>query len=214
MNQAEASKIPLLTIRDYLVDPTGYDPDLSWAPALRSVAGAENLQAVRAFAENSLASPLNPKAVSPMSRLLNRARRALQAGEHVDDSPAVAELQRYLTVLDESGYVLKNRMRNLDLRADLLPWIEALEERLWLARGLLNCVRAIETGADVEAALHFVSEVDEQARANTKRVGGTAVLELADWVHTQVDLARTAGTLPPAHAVDVPSPFASHVAAE
>jgi hyaluronoglucosaminidase len=211
MNQAEASKIPLLTIRDYLRDPVGYDPDASWAPALRAAAGAESLQAIHAFAENSLASPLNPRVESPMTRLARRALRALQAGEPVDGSPAVAEFDAYLTVLDESGYTLKNRMRNVELRADLLPWIEALEERLWLARGLLNCLRALESGGDVASSLHFVTEVEQQARSNNKRVGGTGVFDLGDYVHARVTALDETNPFP---TQDTEPAFGSQVTAE
>jgi hyaluronoglucosaminidase len=211
MNQPEASKIPLLTIRDYLNNPVAYDPDASWAPALRAIGGAEYLAAIHAFAENSLASPINPAAQSPMTRLARRALRALEAGETVDESPAVAEFQKYLTLLDESGYTLKNRMRNVELRADLLPWIEALEERLWLARGLLDCVRALETGGDVATSLHFVSEVETQSRANTKRVGGTGVFDLADYVHARVASLNETNPLP---APDSAPTVGSHVGGE
>ena len=39
MNQLGASRLPLRTIADYLADPSGYDPDVSWQNAIADFAG-------------------------------------------------------------------------------------------------------------------------------------------------------------------------------
>jgi len=44
MNQAEASKIALRTVADYLRDPEHYRPLTSWRAALREIAGNDGLE--------------------------------------------------------------------------------------------------------------------------------------------------------------------------
>ncbi|MBD3868278.1 MAG: beta-N-acetylglucosaminidase domain-containing protein [Acidobacteria bacterium] len=39
MNQVGASRLPLRTVAEYLADPAGYDPDLSWQGAIADLAG-------------------------------------------------------------------------------------------------------------------------------------------------------------------------------
>ncbi|HEU0242756.1 MAG TPA: protein O-GlcNAcase, partial [Candidatus Limnocylindrales bacterium] len=64
MELAEASKIALATIADYLADPAGYDPDASVARAIREVAGdgspdgGRDARAFATFAENVRSSCL------------------------------------------------------------------------------------------------------------------------------------------------------------
>ncbi len=52
MNQAEASKIALLTFSAYWANPYRYEPGAAWRAALRAVAGEEYAPALRVLAEN------------------------------------------------------------------------------------------------------------------------------------------------------------------
>lgn len=190
MNQPEASKIPLLTIRAYLAWPELYDPDAAWEDALRQIGGDDSYAALVRFAENSLRSCLQPDAVPPMESLTGVALAALRAGGTTQD-PSVEALMRYFDTLDEAGYHLKNRMRNEALRGDLLPWIEALEEKLWLGRGAIRCLRALETGGDVGSQLRFVNEVLPSVRINTRWIGGSAVIELAEYARERTGMGQS-----------------------
>jgi hyaluronoglucosaminidase len=194
MNQAEASKISLLTIKDYLRNPDDYDPEAAWELALKTVGGPENYSALRSFAENSLGSCLQSEGAPEMDRLARDVADDLRGGSEAGTSTAAAALMSYFDLLDESCYHLKNRMRNLALRQDLLPWIEALEEKFWMGRGAIRCLRALEAGTEYMSALRFMDELVASISVNSKRIGGTVLLELPRLVHERVDSAVTSGT--------------------
>ena len=59
MLQAVPSKLALATVADYLRDPAGYDPDVSFERALRRY-GAEVIEALRAVPKVALAQSLAP----------------------------------------------------------------------------------------------------------------------------------------------------------
>jgi hyaluronoglucosaminidase len=186
MNQKEASKIALLTIADYLWDPQGYDPAASWREALLDVGEIDSFQALARFAENSLHSCLHREEAPEMDRLVTAVLDCLHQGESVSSSPAVTALQGYFDSLDESCYHLKNRMRNHALRANLLPWIEALEEKLWLGRRALATLAALQSGADPRGPFRGMEELLNESRTNPKHIGGTAILALGEYVEHEM----------------------------
>jgi hyaluronoglucosaminidase len=59
MLQAVPSKLALATVADYLRDPAGYDPEVSFERALREY-GGEVVQALRALSPVGLAQSLAP----------------------------------------------------------------------------------------------------------------------------------------------------------
>ena len=59
MELFEASLIPFATIADYLRDPEGYDPEASWARAIRDVVGEADAEAFALFADNVRSSCLS-----------------------------------------------------------------------------------------------------------------------------------------------------------
>lgn len=181
MNQAEASKIALITIAEYLASPVSYDADAAWARALREVGGDDIYDALVSFAENTLASCLSDQEAPRLSLLAFAALASLQAGETISDSEAVAELAGYINTLDESTYRLKNRMRNLHLRRDLLPWIEALDDKFWLGRGALMLLVALEEGKDPAPSLRFLDGLLSETQKSPKRIAGNALLQLAEY---------------------------------
>lgn len=182
MNQPEASKIALLTISDYLRDPCHYDPEVAWKRALLRLAGADSYTFLRHFAESSLGSPLGDEEAPELTRLVEAVLAALERGESVSGSTAIAALSQYIDVLDESCYHLKNRMRNLALRHELLPWIEALDDKIWLGRQALRALGALEDGADYRAPLEAMEELLANIEWSRKRIGGTSLLALAHHV--------------------------------
>jgi hyaluronoglucosaminidase len=185
MNQEEASKIPLLTTEAYLSHLGSYDPEAAWEGALREIGGAESFVPLRRFAENSLTSFLNPEP-PVLDRLALDALLEVQRGVLVSESRAAAALATYLDELDESVYHLRNRMTNLALRQSLLPWIEALDDKLWLGRFALTALRTLQQHEDVRPARRRLHEQLIDVRRNPKRIGGTAILELAELAYTRV----------------------------
>jgi len=183
MAECEASKIALSTFADYFRDPSGYDPERSWSDGIVRVAGERSAAAFRLFAENSLESCLG----APNSVRLNAYAAAaidkLRTGEAgASDSGEVRRLGDYLTELDEACYHLKNRMDNVALRNNLLPWIETLEHWLWTGRRALLVLAAIERGQSFEQPLRWMKEtLEELGRAQKRMTDGTlrALTDLA-----------------------------------
>ena len=187
MLQPEASKIPLLTIADYLADPDHYCPQTSWQRALRQMAGADSDQALRLLAENALFSPLSPVEGEKVTSLANAALAALRAGEPVAESAAVRALDDYLSALDEACYHLRYYTSNLPLRQDLLPWLELLD--LWqdMARRGLAVLHGRATGQPYERALSIMTEWMAAVRRHPKRIAGQALLAVAEYVLEQLE---------------------------
>ncbi len=187
MLQAEASKIPLLTIAEYLTDPLGYNPTAAWERAIRAVAGDRGYGAMHVFAENCLGSCLHAEEAPLTDRLTSAALSAIQAGERVDDSASVAALSEYLDRVDESIYNIRNRMPNTTLRQNILPWVESLDEKLWLGRRALSVLRARQDGEDTARVLAGLKESIGEVRSNPRSVGGTQLAALGEYVYRLVE---------------------------
>jgi hyaluronoglucosaminidase len=179
MLQPEASKIPLLTWAEYLADPRGYDPEAAWARALEVVAGPASASALRRVAENSLHSCLGTPEAPLLAGLAEAALQALRDGKSATGHPALAELADYLTSLDEAIYHLRNRLRNLALRADLLPWLEQLENWYHAGRSALTVLAARHAGQSHGAEVKQLRAALDAARRHPKRIGGE-LLPLAE----------------------------------
>jgi hypothetical protein len=149
---------------------------------LREVAGVEAFEPLSRFTENALSTCWQEEQAPEMTRLASRALGALRRGERAANSRAVKELSLYLDTLDESCYQLKNRMANLALRNNLLPWIEALEDKLWLGRGALQTAKAVDAGADFQPSLRVVEALLADVERSVKQVGGNEIEALAGYV--------------------------------
>jgi hyaluronoglucosaminidase len=178
MNQPEASKVPLLTYAEYLANPRGYDPDAAWERALRAVAGRESdYAALRLLGEVSLKSCMRVAEAETLRSLAGAAQVAGERGE--PSEPEAAALEQYLVSLDEAVYHLRNRLANLALRADLLPWLEVLEHWAWLGRRALEVLSLHARGEPVDRAVRHLRESQAAVTAHPKRLGGDALLPLA-----------------------------------
>jgi len=187
MNQAEASKIALVTFADYFARPADYNPDESWDSAIRRVAGESSAKHVRLLAETTLMSCLQREAAPKMASLVGRLLDSQREGLKVQGNPAVCELSDYLTELDEACYHIVNRMDNLELRNDLLPWIEVLENWIWAGRGVLEVLELLERGKDYSNALRAVKDALDVVSKHPKRITGGALKPLVDYCMKQVE---------------------------
>lgn len=177
MNQVEASKVVLATYGEYLADPQAYRPERAWTRALEEVAPG-HAEELRLVAENSLYSCLGTPEAEKLSSLTSAALTALEA--EIPDDPAVDELHAYLAQLDEACYALRYRLENLELRNELLPWLELLEQWSWLGRWSVEALRAEQAGDEQDAArLRRIEEWLGSIERHPKRIGGTVLLPLA-----------------------------------
>lgn len=191
MIQAEASKIPLLTIAEYLQDPSGYDPWAAQERALRAIAGQRGYAPMRVFADNCLESCLHREEAPETDRLAEEALTAIRQGVRVEESPDVGALSEYLDLIDESLYQIRNRMPNITLRQNILPWVETLDAKLWLGRRALNLLRDLQAGDDIASKVNWLHESVEEVRTNPRSIGGQRLTELGEFVYGLVkDLQR------------------------
>jgi hypothetical protein len=164
MIQAEASKIPLSTLAEYITAPEQYNPALAWDKALREVAGEESAAALRLVAENCVRSCLGSLNGETISNLANAARMDMLSGENPDHSPNVRAL-----------------------RNNMLPWIEVLEHWMWMTRFAFHALRASETGYPYLNDLKRVHEYRELIQSHPKRTAGHALLALVDLIVNHIE---------------------------
>lgn len=91
MEYAECSKIPLITIADYLWDSENYDPQISWENAIRLVIGDE-ADSFIVFADHLYTSCLMDGNSKIMYGMLEEVMKALKAG---DNSKALDMINAY-----------------------------------------------------------------------------------------------------------------------
>ena len=116
MPQFECTKIPLLTVADYLWSPEDYDPLRAWEDALRTVVGSDADTFVF-FAEHLLTSCLQAD-VSP--RMVD-ALDTLRSADAVKGSPL--QFSDYVSRIRACCALLRER-KGEPLYAELSPWTE------------------------------------------------------------------------------------------
>ncbi|HET7628124.1 MAG TPA: protein O-GlcNAcase [Bacillales bacterium] len=185
MMQPEASKIALLTFRDYFRNPQAYDPWESWDFALRKIGGNDSFQPLKRLAENALQSALEHENAVKLRQLTERALAALQNDEKISESQAVHDLHEYLDELDEAGYHLKNRMTNYSLRKDLIDWIIPLESWAWAGRRAIRLLGALQKGEDHKPVVQALNESMVDIRQQPKQITGNVLQPLIDYALDQ-----------------------------
>jgi hyaluronoglucosaminidase len=180
MIQAEASKIALLTFAAYWADPVHYDPSAAWQSAVCEVAGEAYSQAMRTLAENVSGASQGRK----LDQLARTALASLRVGYL--DAPEICDLETYLAQIDEAGYALKFRLENLALRSNLLPWIEVLEDWMWMGRYTLRVLSAIKKEEPYLKDLNRIYEYRTATHNHPKRIASRALNEIVDFTLTQV----------------------------
>lgn len=120
-----ASLIPFATIADYLADPEGYDPEASWARAIRDVVGEADAEAFAVFADNVRSSCLAQEDAPIVNGALGSALFRLGAG---DAAGAASELRTLAErLLGAADHLLRGPVENPALIAECRPWLEAFE---------------------------------------------------------------------------------------
>jgi hyaluronoglucosaminidase len=181
MIQAEASKIPLATYGDFMANPARYQPVRSWESALLEIAGDDSFLALHRFAENSLGSCLGVPATAELGQLVESALASLRSGVPAAASLAFNDLKMYLAGLDEACYHLLNRMDNLALRQNLIPWIVSLDHWQRAGQDALEIIEACESGLGCEETQHHLQEYLEMIHTDNRRIGGEALQAIIDY---------------------------------
>jgi hyaluronoglucosaminidase len=184
---AEASKIPLLTLAEFWNNPGDYQPAAALERAIHLVAGEDSVAALQLIAANTSHSFLGGPEGETLARLASKALAAVEKGQGQASSLDIVVLKEYLNEIDEATYHLKNRMENLALRNNLLPWIELLEHWMWMTRFALQALRAIETGNSYLKDLKRVHEYQELIQRHSKCVPTQSLYPLVDTILRYVE---------------------------
>ena len=123
MTQAEASKIPLWTIAEYLKDPKNYDPEAAWDRALAEIIpNSDDCAAYRKFARTSLGSCLNDDSSPEFSAALGEIAFSYRRGQM---ATAVTKLKSLALEISIASLVIQSpSFANPKLAAESAPWIQ------------------------------------------------------------------------------------------
>jgi hyaluronoglucosaminidase len=123
MTQAEASKIPLWTIAEYLSDPINYDPEAAWDRALAEIIpNGDDRAAYRKFARTSLGSCLNDVASPESSSALGDVAFNYRRGQM---PAAIAKLKSLALEISIASLVIQSStFSNPKLAAESAPWVQ------------------------------------------------------------------------------------------
>lgn len=130
MNQAEASKIPLVAAAQYLANPAQYDPRAAWEEAVARVLGQDAVGACALFADACSISPLHPDDPPGITSVLVRARERAEVGKFAE---AAGVLSSYMLEMKASAAMLQGNP-NRKFVAEAGPWLD--EYATWAEIGL------------------------------------------------------------------------------
>jgi hyaluronoglucosaminidase len=120
-----ASLIPFATIADYLADPEGYDPEVSWARAIRDVVGEADAEAFAIFADNVRSSCLAQDDAPIVNGVLQAALFRLDSGDAAGAAGDLSVLAGRLRWA--ADHLLRGPVANAALIVECRPWLEAFE---------------------------------------------------------------------------------------
>jgi hyaluronoglucosaminidase len=189
MELYESSKIPYATIADYLNDPEGYDPERSWAAAIRDVAGEADAEAFALFADNVRSSALSEEDAPILTHALEAFTFELEHGAGAPEAaPPLAALAGRM--LAAAGHLLRGPVANPALVAECRPWIEAFETGAMALACLADL--AAEGRLDDEASTRLGPYLDELRAAGVRVFGDTLTMMLTDVTTTRPRRQRAA----------------------
>jgi len=182
MNEAEASKIPLLTIADYLRDPKNYDPERSWEKALRKVAGKKAYKHLRAFAEQSQSSFLWEIESPELLKLVESFWRNWETERWETTAKALKRKFKELADLKDN---LFSTLENRQLFEELLPYLEKLSLLGKMGTrciDLLRMHRKTKTAVQakkIEKIRKEIKDMKKKAGENKYQICGTLIKNFA-----------------------------------
>lgn len=143
MEYCECSKIPLLTVADYLWNPEGYDCAASWNYAIDTVAGKDS-GLFKYFADNLLTSCLKVDNSPMLAGTFMAAQQEFRAGNVMRALGSIAEYKMNLAACCE---MLKNG--DSKLFNELKPW----------SRKLILCSEIMDL------SFEYLTDPDEDTKA-------------------------------------------------
>lgn len=130
MEYAECSKIPLITVADYLWDSENYDPQKSWRGAIRQVIGKENENNFIIFADHLYTSCLRDSNSRIMYETFDRIDTAFKKG---DKEKAFSLAADYLSKMNACREYLR---QDLTICRELSKW----SEKFFVSCDIINLI--------------------------------------------------------------------------
>ncbi|MBO8163791.1 MAG: beta-N-acetylglucosaminidase domain-containing protein [Brevibacillus sp.] len=153
MELAESSKIPLITVAEYLVAPEQYDSEAAWRRAIGEVIGEEDTASFLMFADNVRGSFLNDREAPRLMETLLQFRYSFLYGDRTE---AVRGLQHFFREMEQNASRLLAGMRNQRLAREVRRWL--VKYWHWAKVGL-SATALIEEGIKgrtARAAFHLL----------------------------------------------------------
>ena len=151
MEYAECSKIPLITIADYLWDSENYDSETSFENAVKQIIGKEDAEGFLAFADHLYTSCL----LDSNSRRMNSAFREI-AKEYRkgNKDSAFALYENYLTKLKNGRDYLR---RDLPICKELEKWSRKFSVKCDLTEAVYRYIKTAD-----KAVLDEINEITDR----------------------------------------------------
>lgn len=139
MNQAEASKFSLITVREYLRNSYAYDPDKAWERATKEILPKPMWKPFLAISEHSRGSFMDFKESERLARLVN-----LVSGD-VGNLGRINRLSEYLVEQRRNASSLARGLKG-PLRAELSPMLRKISELLDVGIASVDLLRRTRRG--------------------------------------------------------------------
>ena len=151
MEYAECSKIPLITIADYLWNCKSYNANESYKNAIAVVVGRENAQAFECFADHLRTSCLLDNNSPKLQNLFSSAEKSFEAG----DLPSALEcVGEYMEKMNECNEFLQSK--SLPILVELEKWSNKYAVFCDILNGVFEMITSYddETRDNVFARVH------------------------------------------------------------
>lgn len=169
MEYAESSKIPLLTIADYLWNPLEYDSEKSVENAQREIIG-EKAELFGYIADHLCVSCVSRHGSAMMSDILSRINFLFQTGER---ETALSELKAYIAKMRECLEMVSDT--SVELFAEIAKWVRKFS----MCCDLLDAACAARENP-TEEKMQILAELLEKYNSDAVILTGFCLREFAE----------------------------------
>ncbi|MBA4531230.1 protein O-GlcNAcase [Brevibacillus halotolerans] len=153
MEYPESSKIPIMTIGEYLTHPDSYNPEEAFQRAVKEIAGSEDLDAFLLFADHVRASFLCDEEAPQLLEKLHQFRYHFF---HGDQQKAVEILEHTFSEMESSARHLLNGMQNERLYKEIKGWLKKYAYWAKLGKTATRLIDAGRKGQTIRAIFYFL----------------------------------------------------------
>lgn len=199
MELFEASKIAFATIADYLADPAGYEPEVSWQRAIEAVAG-DDAEDYAVFADNVRSSCLAADDAPTLQHALESFAFNSRYGDRIRAADELDDVAKRM--LAAAGRLRRGPVRTRPLIAESLPWIEAFAVG---ARAIACIVELYRSDRlDSEGPAELLPYLERLRELRVRVFGDVLDMTLSE-LTAPIDPVRNGDQPPPPHSKEAAS---------